>query len=88
VAFNKSGVSVKKGLDIGASVVDETYTGECHLSLVNTTADDVFIAEGEKIVQFILLPIGNHTPTEVSADELHPVETARGAGGFGSTGVH
>lgn len=57
VAFNKSGIAVKKGLTVGACVVDEDYTGEVHLSLINTSNEKVTIAEGDKIVQFLLLPI-------------------------------
>ena len=54
VAFNKSGVSTKKGLDVLACVVDEDYQGEIHLSLYNTTNWPVVLKPGEKIVQFIL----------------------------------
>ena len=35
VAFNKSGVATKKGLQVGACVVDCGYQGEVHIHLVN-----------------------------------------------------
>jgi dUTPase len=35
IAFNKSGVAVKKGLDVGACVVDVGYQGQVHISLTN-----------------------------------------------------
>lgn len=87
IAFNKSGVAVKKGLDVGASVIDESYQGELHLHMTNTTNDYVTINPGEKIVQFILLPVNYEMPEEVSEDSLFTEKSERGEGGFGSTGV-
>lgn len=87
IAMNKSGVALKKGLMVGACVVDSDYQGEIHLHLVNTSTSDVTIEAGEKLTQFLLIPV-NHCPVEV-VDEanLFESETDRGAGGFGSTGV-
>jgi len=86
IAFNKSGVATKKGLDIAASVVDSDYEGEIHLSLTNTTGDVVTISENEKIVQFLLIPISMDGIIEVnSKEELYPVKSTRGEGAFGST---
>ena len=87
IAYNKSGVSLKYGLDIGASVVDEDYKGQIHLSLVNTSDDIVYIKTGQKIVQFILLPVNYEMPEEVDSEEkLFTRESQRGEGCFGSTG--
>ena len=88
IAFNKSGVATKLGLDVGASVVDEGYQGEIHLHLTNTTDYYAKIEKGQKIVQFILLPVNYEMPEEVNEDELFDSESARGEGGFGSTGVN
>ena len=85
VAFNKSGIATKKGLDVLACVVDQDYMGEIHISLVNTSGDDVNIMENEKIVQFILIPVFYDTVEEVDENELWKTETERGVGGFGST---
>ncbi len=87
IAFNKSGVSLRYGLDVGACVIDEDYQGQIHLSLTNTSDDDVIIDFGQKIIQFILLPVFYDTFDEVSSEEecFNEVST-RGAGGFGSTG--
>ena len=87
IAYNKSGVSLKYGLDIGASVVDEDYQGEIHLSLVNTSNKQVHITYGQKIVQFILLPVFYDSIEEVSEEDCFDFETQRGSGAFGSTGV-
>jgi len=87
IAFNKSGVATKKNLIVGAAVVDSCYQGEIHLHLMNNSPIDTIIESGEKIVQFILLPVGLHTPTEVHIDELYEKETKRGSSGFGSSGA-
>lgn len=87
IAFNKSGVASKKGLDLLASVVDEEYQGEVHISVQNTSNENVFIEFGSKIIQFILLPVNYSMPEEVPFEDLYKEESLRGAGGFGSTGV-
>lgn len=87
IAFNKSGVAVKKSLHVGACVVDEDYQGEIHLNLINVGSSVAEIKSGEKIVQFILLPVFYDTIEEVELENLYEDETVRGEGGFGSTGV-
>ncbi|MBN85958.1 MAG: deoxyuridine 5'-triphosphate nucleotidohydrolase [Dehalococcoidia bacterium] len=86
VAFNKSGVAVKKNLYVGACVVDEDYQGEIHINLTNVGEKTVEISPGEKIIQFVLLPVFYDTIEEVGLEDLYEEETVRGAGGFGSTG--
>lgn len=85
IAYNKSGVSLKYGLDVGAAVVDEDYQGVIHLSLVNTSEDIVKINYGQKIIQFLLIPVFYDTVEEVT--ELFTEASERGEGGFGSTGT-
>ena len=87
IAFNKSGVAVKKNLHVGAAVVDEDYQGEIHINLANVGSDDIEINPGEKIIQFILLPVFYDTIEEVELENLYEEVTSRGEGGFGSTGV-
>lgn len=86
IAYNKSGVSLKYGLDVGASVVDEDYQGEIHISLVNTSDTEVKIAFGQKIVQFILVPIFYDDLTECPEELCFTRNSERKSGGFGSTG--
>ena len=85
IAFNKSGVAVKQGLSVGACVVDEDYEGEIHLHMINTSEKDQVIATGQKLVQFVLVPVAYFDIEEV--EELQPRNTERGSGGFGSTGL-
>ena len=91
-AQNKSGIATKYGLVYGASVVDANYQGIIHISLINTTDEQVFLPLGMKAVQFLprLIDI---SPVEVynnmSLDEFYKdfEFSNRGEGAFGSTGV-
>lgn len=85
IAFNKSGVALS-GLDIGACVIDEGYQGEINLHLFNPTDQAVSIKPGQKLAQFILIPMFYDNIVEVADDKLHQVASVRGAGAFGSTG--
>ena len=86
ISMNKSGISLKKNLMVGACVVDSDYQGEIHLHLINVGPEPVHVNSGDKLVQFLLIPV-DHSPVEViNESELYSTESKRGAGGFGSTG--
>lgn len=89
VLMNKSGVAAKTGLIVGSCVVDETYTGEIHISMINTSVCGKEIHPGDKIVQGLIFNISNCKPEEYKSEyELYKgFETTRGAGGFGSSGT-
>ena len=87
IAFNKSGVATKKGLHVGACVVDCGYQGELHINLTNVSAEYQTIAAGDKIVQFVLLPLGNPVIELVEENNLYEAVSTRGEGGFGSSGT-
>lgn len=85
---NKSGIAAKKHLLVGSSVVDVGYEGECYINLHNVSTRTQIICAGDKIVQAILIPV-NFAQTEVVENEtaLFGDEcSARGSGGFGSSG--
>ena len=86
IAFNKSGVASKTGMIVGACVVDEDYQGEIHLNMINTSDIGQLIRPGDKLTQFILVPVNYAEPQEVIQDDLYREVTQRGEGGFGSTG--
>jgi dUTP pyrophosphatase len=88
IAMNKSGVALKKGLMVGAAVVDSDYQGEIHLHLINCSNRGVTIKPGDKLVQFLLVPVSHCSIEEVSEGELYSADTERGEGGFGSTGSY
>lgn len=79
----KSGVAVNKNLDIGACVIDSDYRGNIHAHFFNNSDVNIWINEGEKIIQGIIIPVYVGNWEIVSIDK----NTERGEGGFGSTGV-
>lgn len=83
----KSGVATKKKLTAGASVVDSDYRGVVHFHLFNSGSQPQVLHPGEKIIQGLVLPISLCKPKEISNKDYEQNETARGEGGFGSTGV-
>lgn len=88
VMFNKSGVALR-GLQVGACVIDQDYTGEVHLHVTNITDRTVVIKPGEKLVQGIELNLAAQGPVleAESIDTLYEgLESQRGRGAFGSTG--
>lgn len=78
----RSGLSLK-GIDIGAGVIDRDYRGELKILLINNSKETVTFSKGDRIAQLILERISNVQPTPVFRLD----STARGNGGFGSTGV-
>jgi dUTP pyrophosphatase len=78
----RSGLAAKKGLDVLAGVIDSDYRGEIVCVLYNTGDETITLPAGSKICQLIVEQI--ITPEATWATDLE--ETARGAGGFGSTG--
>lgn len=78
----RSGLAVKKGLDVLAGVIDADYRGEILCALYNTSDETIELPAQTKICQLIIEKI--ITPEAVWTEDLS--ETARGAGGFGSTG--
>jgi dUTP pyrophosphatase len=86
IAFNKSGIALRRGLQVGACVVDEDYQGEIHLHVTNVSYEPTTVFSGQKLVQFLLVPISYESIEVVKIDELFSEGSERGTGGFGSTG--
>jgi len=78
----RSGLAVKKGIDVLAGVVDSGYRGEVGVVLQNLSKEDFVFEKGDRVAQLILeqcFSIG-----WVELDELK--DSVRSDGGFGSTG--
>lgn len=84
---NKSGVASKKHLDVMANTIDADYLGEVHLNLCNNGNTDITIESGEKIVQGIHKEYIRTEWEEISLPEFNLLNTERGEGGFGSSGI-
>ena len=72
----------RRGLKTAGGVIDAGYRGELGVVVWNLSREPQSVRRGERIAQLLVIPIAVPAPTEVS--ELDA--TARGAGGFGSTG--
>lgn len=80
--LNRSGLSVKYGIQVGAGVIDATYRGELKVLLFNHGEKVFFYGADDRIAQMVTVPInlGLYTPT----DQLSM--TDRGTDGFGASG--
>jgi dUTP pyrophosphatase len=77
----RSGLAARNGLDVLAGVIDSDYRGEICCVLYNTGDEIISLPAGSKICQLVVEKI--ITPEAVWVSDLD--QTARGAGGFGST---
>lgn len=82
--FARSGLAIKHGIGLlnGVGVIDSDYRGEICVGVVNQLSEPYTIAPDERIAQLVIMPVSLITPVE--AQNLD--DTARGEGGFGSTG--
>jgi dUTP pyrophosphatase len=82
--FARSGLAVKHGLTLvnSVAVIDSDYRGELMTSIINNGGEPYTVAPGDRFAQLVLMPV--LTPELVEVEELS--DTARGTGGFGSTG--
>ena len=80
----RSGLAFKHGVTClnTPGTVDADYRGEVKVILINLGEEDFVIRRGERIAQLVIAPVVQAVWAEVESLE----DTARGAGGFGSTG--
>lgn len=83
--FARSGLATKQGLRPAncVGVIDSDYRGELIVALHNDTDEPQCIHSGDRIAQLVILPYVKADFAVV--DDL--AQTARGSGGFGSTGI-
>lgn len=84
LVFGRSGLALKRDLAPAnkVGVIDSDYRGELHVGLRNHSREAYAIQPGERVAQLVILPVC--LPELAEVEELS--ETARGQGGFGSTG--
>lgn len=80
----RSGLAAKHGVTClnTPGTIDADYRGEVKVILVNLGEQDFTIRRGDRIAQLVIAPVARAEWVEVASLD----ETARGAGGFGSTG--
>jgi dUTP pyrophosphatase len=81
----RSGMAREHGISLVNSpgLIDSGYRGEVRVLLLNTDPAETFrVAPGDRIAQLVLTPIALADPVETAA----LTESARGDGGFGSSG--
>ena len=81
----RSGLAFKKGITVlnSPGTIDSDYRGEIGVILVNLSAEEYLIEDGERVAQMV---IARHEQFDwFEAEDLDA--TVRGVGGFGSTGV-
>ncbi len=81
----RSGLALKHGITClnTPGTIDSDYRGEVKVILANLGSEPFPIARGDRIAQLVPAPVQRATLAEVVSLD----ETARGAGGFGSTGT-
>ncbi len=81
----RSGLASKHGIGVtnGPGLVDSGYRGEVNVLLINHGTEPFNVRRGERIAQLVVVPIASQEWVEV--EDLP--RTARGGGGFGSTGA-
>ena len=80
----RSGLAAKHGVTVlnSPGTIDADYRGEIKVILVNLSDTPFIIGRGERIAQMVIAPVSRARLVETEALDA----TARGAGGFGSTG--
>ncbi|MCK9190856.1 MAG: dUTP diphosphatase [Sphaerochaetaceae bacterium] len=81
----RSGLAAKYGVTVlnSPGTIDADYRGEVKIILINHGKQDFVINDKERIAQVVIAPVVNAKFEEVSS----LLDTERGEGGFGSTGV-
>ena len=80
----RSGIAARCGIGLcnGVGLIDSDYRGELIVSLINHGQEPFVVADGDRIAQLMLTPAPMFRLVESALSD-----TARGDGGFGSTGV-
>lgn len=81
----RSGLALRHGVTVlnAPGTVDSDYRGEVSVVLINHGNEPFMVTRGDRIAQLVVAPVSHARLSEVATLD----ETARGAGGYGSTGV-
>lgn len=89
--MNRSSISAKRHLVVGAHVVDSGYSGEIFINLHNIGTKTQEVVFGQKIAQLVMIPVVHFRAQEevdgIIYDDRYPITISdRGDGALGSTG--
>jgi dUTP pyrophosphatase len=81
----RSGLALKKGITVlnSPGTIDADYRGEVGVILINLSAEEFIVEDGERIAQLVFAKVEQAKWEQTAL----LTETERGAGGFGSTGL-
>jgi dUTP pyrophosphatase len=81
----RSGLADRTGLTVlnAPGTIDSDYRGELEIILINLGSEPFTVNNGDRIAQMVIAPVVQAVMTEGASLS----ETARGSGGFGSTGI-
>ena len=84
----RSGLAARHAVTVlnAPGTIDEDYRGEVKVLLVNLGATPYLVKPGDRIAQLIVAPV-TRVEVRVAGEGEELIPTARGSGGFGSTGV-
>lgn len=82
----RSGLAARNGITVlnAPGTVDADYRGEIQVILINLGTEPFAVTRGLRIAQLVVAPVSRIVWQQESGLD----ETARGSGGFGSTGLH
>lgn len=85
----RSGLAINKGLTVinTPGTIDQSYTGECCILVINLSNEDIRIENGDRIAQGVLCPVYNGNDVYLGQINDFKKETERGDGGFGHSGI-
>ena len=83
---SRSGLALKFGISVlnSPGTIDSDYRGEISVILINHGKKSFMIDPGMRIAQLVIIPISKCLFVE---EVINTLETKRGSGGFGSTGI-
>ncbi len=85
----RSGLAARHAVTVlnAPGTIDEDYRGEVKVLLVNLGKQPYVIQPGDRIAQLVVAPVTRVVEVRVTGEGEQLPPTARGSGGFGSTGV-
>jgi len=81
----RSGLAIRAGITVlnSPGTIDSDYRGDLEIILINLGSETFAVKDGDRIAQLVIAPVSRAVIAETETVSV----TARGSGGFGSTGI-